>query len=108
MCHYPKTSITGKEKSGRICLKTVHDQISETHRTALHLASLNGNYRCIKALIKHGAKLDEVDKYGQTPLALSLLKNHCNAVKRLLEFGASKLNIKTEQNCSKLITSQEL
>lgn len=39
--------------------------------TPILAASFAGNYRCIRVLVKYGAKLDVVDARGAGPLALA-------------------------------------
>ena len=96
LCHSSKSTTAGISNKKRKCLPTVHDVLPETQRTALHMASLNGKYRCINALVKHGAKLDEVDEYGQTALALAILKHNCKVTRILIGLGASKKFLKSE------------
>ena len=96
LCHSSKATTAGIPNRKRKCLSTVHEVIPETQRTALHMASLYGKYRCIKALVKHGAKIDDVDGYGQTTLALAILKHHCKVIRILIGLGASKKYLKSE------------
>ena len=58
-------------------------------RTVLHLAALNGNTKLVRCLVLSGAHVNAKDGIHQTPLTLSLHKNHLNTAKFLLEIGAN-------------------
>ena len=58
-------------------------------RTVLHLAALHGNTTLVRCLVLSGAHINAKDGIRQTPLTLSLHKNHINTAKLLLEIGAN-------------------
>ena len=46
--------------------------VNNEGRTALHIAAMNGLVDAVNVLIQRGARLDESDKYGKTPLDLAV------------------------------------
>ena len=50
-------------------------------RTVLHLAALHGNTKLVRCLVLSGAHINAKDGIHQTPLTLSLHKNHINTAK---------------------------
>ena len=77
--------VTGlKERQGE--WQSAKDQYE---RTVLHLAALHGNTKLVRCLVLSGAHINAKDGIHQTPLTLSLHKNHINTAKFLLEIGAN-------------------
>jgi uncharacterized protein len=64
------------------------NQTDDQQRTAMHYAALNGNLQIIAILIKADAKLDPVDRLGDTPLHLAADRDQIDAAKLLLDAGA--------------------
>lgn len=60
------------------------------NRTLLHTAADYGQVKCIEFLITKGANINAKDKHGITPLLNAIFEGHTEAVKVLLEKGASK------------------
>ena len=60
--------------------------------TPLRLAGENGHLAILKKLIKHDAKLDTTDSFGDTALISTSLRGHVEAVQVLIDAGAD-LNI---------------
>lgn len=56
--------------------------------TALHYASVNGNIKLVKYLIKHGANVNKATAEGSSPLFLAKLGGHDDLVKILRNAGA--------------------
>ena len=71
-------------------------------RTVLHLAALNGNTKLVRCLVLSGAHVNAKDGIHQTPLTLSLHKNHINTAKFLLEIGANVSEIFFKETASPL------
>ncbi|XP_060560318.1 myotrophin-like [Ruditapes philippinarum] len=59
-------------------------------RTALHFAADYGQTDVITCLLDNGADINKPDKHGISPLLAAIWENHTDAVKLLLERGASK------------------
>lgn len=55
----------------------------------LHGAALGESVSCVELLIQHGAKIDEVDNQGRTPLFLAVLKGNLPIIDSLLRNGAN-------------------
>ena len=71
-------------------------------RTVLHLAALHGNTKLVRCLVLSGAHINAKDGIHQTPLTLSLHKNHINTAKFLLEIGANVSEIFFKETASPL------
>jgi ankyrin repeat protein len=71
-------------------------------RTVLHLAALNGNTKLCCCLVLAGAHVNAKDGIHQTPLTLSLHKNHINTSKFLVEIGSNVLEDFFKENASPL------
>ncbi|PVV04893.1 hypothetical protein BB560_000596 [Smittium megazygosporum] len=56
--------------------------------TPLHVASRNGNYECVKWLLKNGASVHVLDKNGHTPLFEAVLSRRHDVVELIIEAGA--------------------
>ena len=60
--------------------------------TPLHeAAAAQKNMKVMKALHKHGARLDVFDRYGLSPLCVALISKNVDAVRYLLKAGANAL-----------------
>jgi ankyrin repeat protein len=70
-----------------LSLSTVLDK--KTMRTALHVASLRGNYQCVDCLLAAGASVKAKDAVGQTALMLASSRGHDECVGSLLRAGSS-------------------
>ncbi|XP_033222836.1 uncharacterized protein LOC117176690 [Belonocnema kinseyi] len=57
-------------------------------KTVLHVAASNGRAHFVDILCKSGAKINERDNNGLTPLCTAVSKNHLAVVKVLLNHGA--------------------
>lgn len=57
--------------------------------TPLHAAADGGNVLVAEALIKAGARIDELTIYGRTPLHQAALRGHIEIVNLLLKSGAN-------------------
>ena len=64
--------------------------LEKSRRTALHVAARFGESECLRILIEHGSDIEAKDKDKATPLALSAWKQHCNAIRQLIDAGANK------------------
>ena len=58
-------------------------------KTALSLAILQNHLECAAFHVGIGADLDVIDNDGQSPLALSIKFQHCEAMKLFLQAGAT-------------------
>ena len=64
--------------------------ILEPHRKfAIHLASSSGHADIVKILIEAGSHLDDVDRFGRSPLMWATKGRHVEVVKVLLQARAS-------------------
>lgn len=68
----------------------------ESNRTALIIASLNGQARSVKALLEARADVNAQDNSGLTPLMLAAREGHIHIVEDLLRHGAD-VDVKDEQ-----------
>jgi len=59
-------------------------------RLPLHYASDYGQLEVLQYLAEKGAKLNEMDKHGISPLLAAVWEGHTHCVKFLLDKGASK------------------
>lgn len=89
------------EKMAAILMTDVLIVVNKSNKlgyTPLHLAAINGNETCIKALITKGADINaqnSVDK--STALHYAAMHGQAEAVKKLLALGADK-NIEYDGN----------
>ncbi len=67
---------------------TINDEQFDQESTLLHIAAYNGQLKIVKYLIENGAKVDEKDPDGWTPLPLAAGNGHLEIVKYLIENGA--------------------
>jgi ankyrin repeat protein len=65
------------------------DSTNHVRRSALHTAAFSGNLQAAKDLIAHGAKLDQQDRWGDSPLTLSRTNHHYSLMIALIEAGAA-------------------
>jgi hypothetical protein len=65
------------------------DATDNHKQTPLHLASIRGHTKCIEILVKHGAKLDEVDRFGKTALYSAFVNEFYTIVVDLVEAGTT-------------------
>ena len=61
---------------------------TENHRAPLHEASSQGLLEATRLLLSHEAKVDEKDKWGNTPFQLAASGGHEELTKLLVEHGA--------------------
>lgn len=73
------------EQEFRAFLKQFHEPDS---CTSLHTAAREGNTDAVRALLDHGANLEERDEMGFTPLHRAAAKGNVNIVRLLLDRGA--------------------
>jgi len=64
--------------------------------SSLSRAALDGNLQEVKVLVSQGEKINEIDKWGWTPLIWSVYYGNFPVTKWLLENGADP-NIQTER-----------
>ena len=62
--------------------------------TALHEASICGQYETIKLLLLYDAKVDQEDNEGYTCLDYAVIGGHFECVQYLIDCGASVTNIR--------------
>jgi len=74
-------------EKGGVDVKTIKDANS---RTPIHWAADYNQLELLKYLESKGAKLDEKDKYGITPLLAAVYEGHVNVVQYLVSKGAKK------------------
>ena len=72
---------------------------------ALHVAAKRGHVNLIDLLLNRGARVDEQDERGHTPLQYAAYKRKIEAIRRLLQAGAN-INIH-QDNKDKLTPLQE-
>jgi len=65
------------------------NQTDEEVRTGLHYAAMNGNLQIMAILLKAGAKLDPVDKLGNSPLHWAADRGQTPAAELLIQAGAA-------------------
>ena len=68
-------------------------------KVPLHLAASSGHLDVVKVLVEAGSCLDDIDKFGRSPLIWATSGRCVDAVKFLLEAGAS---VTSERNWSAL------
>ena len=71
----------------RICLNT-----EPRRKLPIHLAASRGHADIIQALIEAGSGLDDVDKFGRSPLQWATTGRHVEVVRVLLQAGASVIS----------------
>jgi hypothetical protein len=64
---------------------------SEFRTTALHWAAIHGNARIVQELLDHGAAVDSINAFGQTPLLCTVFEGHLQVARLLLHQQASPL-----------------
>jgi ankyrin repeat protein len=63
-------------------------------RTALHLAAQQGHLEVVEFLISKVSNLNEVDKYGLTPIRCAMNSNHLEVVELLRKFGGKTCKLR--------------
>ena len=58
-------------------------------QSLLSIACQNGHKNIVDYLINKGAKIDDQDEYGSTPLHYCSIRGHLNIVKKLVEEGTN-------------------
>ncbi|XP_068687498.1 uncharacterized protein [Montipora foliosa] len=76
---------TVKEQDTSCAMRMEKAKVS---RSALHRASINGEYEEVKRHLKNGANVDERDQFLLTPLHLACWYGHESVVKLLLDHNA--------------------
>jgi ankyrin repeat protein len=61
----------------------------ESKRTLLHFAAFGGHFEVCKLMLEYRAKVDAVDKNGDTPIALAVLNGEVGVCRLLASYGAS-------------------
>jgi ankyrin repeat protein len=79
-----------------------------THRgyTALHYAAMFGNTEMIAALVKAGARVDALDRLGNTPLCLAAARRQDEAARLLITAGAD-VNAQNHDGMTPLMAAAE-
>jgi ankyrin repeat protein len=66
---------------------------TDFHRqTPLHLAAIRGYTECLECLVRHGAKLDEVDRFGKTALYSAFANSFYKMAVCLIDAGTTISN----------------
>lgn len=68
---------------------TLIDIVDINQRTLVHKAAETGSWGCIEVLAKAGAKVNQADVSGETPLHRALARRHLDASRMLLDLGAN-------------------
>lgn len=66
----------------------IHATNSMNQWTALHHAAIRGRADCLTLLLKAGAKVNQPDRFGRTPLYWAAFNSHTECVKMLLKAKA--------------------
>uniref|UniRef100_A0A1X7SKV0 Uncharacterized protein n=1 Tax=Amphimedon queenslandica TaxID=400682 RepID=A0A1X7SKV0_AMPQE len=66
--------------------------------TRLSIACKEGHTEIVELLLKHGADVNVINKYGDTPLSRACLKGHTEIVKLLLNADGININHKAADN----------
>lgn len=81
----------GHREIASLLLERAKNLVSVTDdqkQTALHIAALNGTLRIVQLLLRHGAKMDNCDRSGFTPLHQAVRMQHHEVVHFLVGNGA--------------------
>ncbi|KAI8595379.1 hypothetical protein EDD21DRAFT_391384, partial [Dissophora ornata] len=62
--------------------------VGTTGSTPLHFAAANGCLAVVEMLLKYGAIVDMMDKYGSSPLSVAAARNHPEVTSRLRLFSS--------------------
>lgn len=73
------------------------DEPDSIQCTALHWAAYQGDILTVKALLRHGADVNKVDKTGMTPLHWAFIRGYASVLSALLEAG-SDIHHKNDKN----------
>ncbi|KAF3287590.1 hypothetical protein TWF970_007305 [Orbilia oligospora] len=84
----------GREKIVKYLLKYINDKeevnkSDDNGDTPLHRACVNGHYKCVKLLLKGGAKVELADRVGALPLHHALMKRDWKIAGKLIRAGAN-------------------
>ena len=83
--------------------KLIHlDTCDNVGNTPLHLASKFGKTECIQHLIWHQADVNAKNKEGKTPLHLATDRGHNNAILKLINLGASLVDVSDKNGVTPL------
>eukprot|EP01059_Diplonema_ambulator_P011539 TRINITY_DN214_c0_g2_i1.p1 TRINITY_DN214_c0_g2~~TRINITY_DN214_c0_g2_i1.p1 ORF type:complete len:283 (+),score=76.66 TRINITY_DN214_c0_g2_i1:1-849(+) len=91
---FESPDMTDEEKAGVVELMVECDSgfvhaVGSENRSALHRAASKGLVATMEVLVKHGAKIDQLDGTSSTPLCLASEEGHLEAVKELIRLGAA-------------------
>lgn len=75
---------------------------NEFDQNALHLCIINGYENILKVFIKLGARVDQADIFGQTPLHLAAQEDSMACLKALLSKPAISVNEMNDKGCTPL------
>lgn len=70
-------------------LKNINGALSDSDKTFLHFASINGTPEILKFILDNGADIEVRDSSSSTPLYLAAMTGRSDLVKILLEYGAN-------------------
>ena len=86
--HY--AAVQGQWKIVELLLKSGADakQLGRTNKTTTHCAAAGGSVEAMSLLINENVPVSTFDKFGHTPLQLSVHKGHYGCARLLLEHGA--------------------
>lgn len=71
--------------------------------SSLHIASLNGHIDCMNFLISKGSSVNTINHHDATPITYALVRRHYDAVKLLIQSGASTRKTSRRKGSSPLL-----